>query len=54
LVLLAYAAFALAGRRWPSGAAAPLIAWMLWRRHARARFAAYVLLSVVVARRVRP
>jgi hypothetical protein len=48
--LLAYAVFALASGRWLSGAAAPVVAWLLWRRHARARFSAYVLLSVVVAR----
>jgi hypothetical protein len=48
--LIGYAGFALATGRWPSGLAAPVVAWLLWRRHRRARFSAYVLLSVVVAR----
>ena len=30
--------------------AAALIAWMLWRRHRRARFAAYVFFSAMVVR----
>jgi hypothetical protein len=29
---------------------APLLAWLLWRRHPRARFAAYVFFSVMTAR----
>lgn len=52
IALVAYAGLALAGGRWLPGVAAPLVAWLLWRRHARARFAAYVLLSVVIARAV--
>jgi hypothetical protein len=49
--LLAYAAVALAWAHWwVSGAAAPLAAWLLWRRHPRARFAAYVLLTAVALR----
>ena len=48
--LVAYALFALSSRHYISGAAALVVAWLLWRRHPRARFSAYVLLSVVVAR----
>ncbi|MBI2204359.1 MAG: hypothetical protein HYU41_10970 [Candidatus Rokubacteria bacterium] len=48
--IAAYAAIALAHGWWLSGAAAPFVAWLLWRRHPRARFSAYVLLSVVVLR----
>ena len=49
--LLVYAALALAvAHWWLSGLAAPVVAWLLWRRHPRARFAAYVLLSVVALR----
>jgi hypothetical protein len=51
LACLAYAAVALAERgAWLSAAAAVLIAWLLWRRHRRARFAAYVLFTVVALR----
>jgi len=51
VALLAYAVVALAwGRWWLSGAAAPVVAWLLWRRHPRARFSAYVLLSAVLLR----
>lgn len=53
IALLVYAALALgAARWWLSGLAAPVIAALLWRRHPRARFAAYVLLSVVALRSV--
>jgi hypothetical protein len=48
--LLAYAVVALAGGRWLSGLAAPVVAWLLWRRHARARFSVYVLLTVIGVR----
>ncbi len=49
--LLAYAAYALlVARWWLSGAAAPVVAALLWTRHRRARFSAYILLSVVVMR----
>ena len=45
---LVYAAVALAsGHRLVSGLVAPVVAVLLWRRHPRARFAAYVLLSMV-------
>jgi hypothetical protein len=51
--LLAYAAFALGvARWWISGLAAPVVAVLLWRRHPRSRFSAYVFLSVVAIRGV--
>jgi hypothetical protein len=52
LALLAYAAVALAMRWWLSAAVAPVVAWLLWRRHPRARFTAYVYFSVLTARAV--
>jgi hypothetical protein len=48
--LVAYSAFALASGRWLSGIAALAVAWLLWRRHGRARFSAYVLLTVLLVR----
>lgn len=49
--LLLYAGFALLiGRWWLSGVAAPVVALMLAGRHRRARFAAYVFLTVVTLR----
>jgi hypothetical protein len=50
LALLAYTAVALAVGWWLSAAVAPVVAWLLWRRHPRARFTAYVFLSVLTAR----
>ena len=50
VVLMIYAGLALATGRWVSGLTAPVVAWLLWRRHRRARFSAYVLLSVIAAR----
>jgi hypothetical protein len=50
--LIAYAVIALASGAWISGLAAPVVAWLLWRRHPRARFSAYVLLSVLAGRAV--
>jgi hypothetical protein len=51
--LAAYALTAFAsGPRWIAGLAALLVALLLWRRHPRARFAAYVFLSAVGARGV--
>jgi len=51
LACLVYAAVALGQRgAWLSAAAATLTAWFLWRRHRRARFAAYVFLSAVAVR----
>ncbi len=49
LVVYAILALGVAGW-WVSGLAAPVIALLLWRRHPRARFAAYVFLSVVALR----
>jgi len=49
--LLVYAVVALGVRHWwISGAAAPVVAYLLWRAHPRARFAAYVFFSVVALR----
>lgn len=51
LALLAYAVVALGvARWWVSGLAAPVVGALLWRRHPRARFAAYVFFSVVALR----
>jgi hypothetical protein len=52
LALLAYAAFAATRGWWPSALVAPAVAWLLWARHPRARFAAHNFLSVMVARAV--
>ena len=52
VVLLAYAAVALSLGWWPSAVIAPMVAWLLWRRHRRARFTAYVFFSVMMARAV--
>jgi hypothetical protein len=49
--LVVYAAFALGVRQsWVSGFVAPVVAVLLWNRHPRARFAAYVFFSVLGAR----
>jgi hypothetical protein len=48
--LLAYAALALVAQRWVSGLAAPIVAALLWRRHRRARFSAYVFFSALALR----
>ena len=48
--LLAYTLVAIALGWWPSALVAPCVAWLLWRRHPRARFAAYIFLSVLTAR----
>ncbi len=48
--LLAYSGAALARHWWLAGLAAPVVAALLWYRHPRARFSAYVLLSVIVVR----
>jgi len=48
---VAYAATALAWRHsWVSAAAGALLAWFLWRRLPRARFAAYVFFSAMAIR----
>jgi hypothetical protein len=48
--LLAYAALALVEQRWVSGLAAPIVAALLWGRHRRARFSAYVFFSALALR----
>ena len=50
--LLVYAAVAVARHWWPSAIVAPFVAALLWRRHRRARFTAYVFFSVLAARGV--
>ena len=51
VAILAYALLALGvARWWVSGLAAPVVAALLWRRHPRARFAAYVFFSIVAVR----
>jgi hypothetical protein len=50
VALIAYTPLALANRWWISGLCAPIVTWLLARRHRRARFSAYVLLSVIVVR----
>ena len=52
VALLAYAVVALTQGWWLSAAVAPAVAWLLWRRHARARFTAYVFFSVMTARAI--
>ncbi|HUF93798.1 MAG TPA: hypothetical protein VMR23_15585 [Candidatus Limnocylindria bacterium] len=49
--LVLYAIVAGAGLyRWSSAVGAVIVAGLLWRRHPRARFAAYVLFSVMAVR----
>ena len=48
--LLVYSGVAITRHWWPSALAAPLVAALLWRRHRRARFSAYVFFSVLAAR----
>ena len=48
--LLAYSAVAVTRHWWPSAVMAPLLAVLLWRRHRRARFSAYVFFSVLATR----
>lgn len=51
VALLAYALLAITTElRWVSGLLAGAVAWLLWHRHRRARFAAYVFLSGVGVR----
>lgn len=50
LLLAAYAGVAVALGWWPSALGAALVAGLLWRRHPRARFAAYIFLSVLTVR----
>jgi hypothetical protein len=51
--LVLYAIVALAWlHHWPSAAAALVVAVLLWRRHPRARFSAYIVFSAMAARAV--
>ena len=51
LACLVYGAVALGTRgAWLAAAAGALTAWLLGRRHARARFAAYIFFSAVAVR----
>lgn len=51
LACLGYAAVAVIhGRAWLSAAAAVVLAGLLWRRHPRARFAAYIFFSALALR----
>jgi hypothetical protein len=53
LALVVYAAIAIVGPHWwISGVLAPALAALLWMRHPRARFSAYVFFSAVVLRGV--
>src|SRR5215813_7783354 len=52
VVLVLYAVVALAEHWWLSGLVAVAAAVLMWRRHPRARFTAYILLSAVVLRGV--
>ena len=48
--LLVYAAIAVSHHWWPSAVMAPIVAGLLWRRHRRARFTAYVFFTVLAIR----
>jgi hypothetical protein len=48
--LVVYAVLAARGGWWLSAVAAPIAAVLLWRRHPRARFAAYVFFTAVAFR----
>ena len=48
--LVAYTGVAFINGWWPSVVFSPILAWLLWRRHPRARFAAYIFFSVMAAR----
>jgi hypothetical protein len=48
--LLVYCGAAITRHWWPSAVIAPLVAALLWRRHRRARFTAYVFFSVMAFR----
>lgn len=52
LLLVGYSVAAAALGWWPSTIGALVVAWLLWRRHVRARFAAYVFLSILTVRAV--
>lgn len=48
--LVAYAAVAISHHWWPSVITAPIVAALLWWRHPRARFAAYIFFTVLAIR----
>jgi hypothetical protein len=48
--LLVYAAIAATRHWWPSTITAPIVAGLLWWRHPRARFVAYIFFSVLALR----
>ena len=50
--IVGYAAVALVHHWWVSGVVAVAAAILLWRRHPRARFTVYILLSAVLLRAV--
>lgn len=50
LACVVYAVVAGAARAWLPAAAALVAGWLLWRRHPRARFAAYIFLSALALR----
>ena len=51
LACIAYGVVAVVTRgAWISIVAATVVAWLLWRRYGRARFAAYIFLSAVALR----
>ena len=51
VALLLYAIVAFVWlHRWPSAVAALIVGALLWRRHPRARFSAYILFSAMAAR----
>jgi hypothetical protein len=52
LVLVGYSVVAARLGWWPSTIGALIVAWLLWRQHTRARFAAYVFLSILTVRAV--
>jgi hypothetical protein len=50
VALLAYSAVLFVEWRWVSGLLGAVVAWLLWRQHPRARFAAYIFLSAIALR----
>lgn len=48
--LVVYASVAATRHWWPSLVVAPIVATLLWRRHPRARFTAYVFFTVLAIR----
>jgi hypothetical protein len=52
LACVVYAGVALGRHRVLPAIAAAVVAWLLWRRHGRARFAAYIFFSAMAVRSV--